>query len=200
MPTRDPYQLLGVPRGASGNDIRMAYRRLARKHHPDANLDDPRAEERFKEIQQAYEVLSDVDKRRKQDERLRASSRRSHGGSRVGTGNGPTNGNISDVNLGDLLAKLSGLSDGRASGHKKSGGRLRGNDVTRITRLLGVDVDQLSKLLGEVATMRADVTFESGGRRTSGTLNENEPGEGLRAGSYKKPPIPRKPPKPPKTS
>src|SRR3712207_5258520 len=83
LPTGDPYQLLGVSREASGDDVRKAYRRLAREHHPDANADDPEAEGRFKEIQQAYEVLSNPDKRRKYDERLRTSSSRSSGGVRA---------------------------------------------------------------------------------------------------------------------
>ena len=50
MPIRDPYELLGVSREASGDDVRKAYRRLARQHHPDANPDAPESEERFKEI------------------------------------------------------------------------------------------------------------------------------------------------------
>jgi molecular chaperone DnaJ len=85
MPTRDPYELLGVLREASGDDIRQAYRKLARQHHPDANPDAPEAEERFKEIQHAYEVLSNPGKRRQYHERFRTSSRKRRGGSRRST-------------------------------------------------------------------------------------------------------------------
>lgn len=63
----DPYETLGVARDASQEDIKRAYRRLARQHHPDANQHDPEAEERFKEITQAYEVLSDPAKRQRFD-------------------------------------------------------------------------------------------------------------------------------------
>jgi molecular chaperone DnaJ len=71
---QDLYQLLGLPREASAEDIRRAHRKLVREYHPDANPEDPRAEERFKEIQQAYEVLSDDDKRREYDKTLHTSS------------------------------------------------------------------------------------------------------------------------------
>src|SRR5919202_4883470 len=64
---RDYYQVLGVPRGASEKDIKTAYRKLARKHHPDVNPGDKRAEDLFKEIGEAYSVLSDPDKRKKYD-------------------------------------------------------------------------------------------------------------------------------------
>jgi curved DNA-binding protein CbpA len=67
---KDPYGLLDVARTATDDDIRKAYRRQARKHHPDANPDDPHAEERFKEIQQAYETLSNPKRRRAYDEGL----------------------------------------------------------------------------------------------------------------------------------
>lgn len=65
---KDPYKALGVDRKASDEEIKKAYRRLARKHHPDRNPDDPKAEERFKEIQEAYSILSDKDKRRAYDQ------------------------------------------------------------------------------------------------------------------------------------
>ena len=63
----DFYDTLGVKKGASEEEIKKAYRKLARKWHPDANAGDPQAEERFKEIQEAYSVLSDADKRRQYD-------------------------------------------------------------------------------------------------------------------------------------
>ena len=63
----DYYKTLGVPRGASEKDIRGAFRKLARKHHPDVNDNDPASEEKFKEINEAYTVLSDADSRRKYD-------------------------------------------------------------------------------------------------------------------------------------
>jgi len=64
---RDYYEVLGVKRGASEKDIRQAYRKLARKHHPDVNPNDKTSEARFKEASEAYEVLSDKDKRAKYD-------------------------------------------------------------------------------------------------------------------------------------
>ena len=210
MPTGDPYELLGVPREASGDDIRKAYRKLARQHHPDANPDVPEAEERFKEIQQAYEVLSNPEKKRQYDEMIRASARKSRSSSGTGTVGSARSRNASQVDLADLLAKLGKRSGDRRSGDSASGHRefnrdLRGNDLARIAKLLGVNLDRLSGLLGEAAGARVHVTFERGGSGTSGTsgtLNDNGPGKGPPAGGYKKPPIPpipRKPPKPPRT-
>jgi len=67
MEYKDYYKILNVPRGASADEIKKAFRKLARKHHPDVNPGDKKAEMKFKEINEAYEVLSDPDKRNKYD-------------------------------------------------------------------------------------------------------------------------------------
>jgi curved DNA-binding protein len=68
MQYKDYYQILGVNRSANDEEIKKAYRKLARKHHPDVNPGDKKAEERFKDINEAYQVLSDADKRKKYDQ------------------------------------------------------------------------------------------------------------------------------------
>src|SRR4051812_49580502 len=65
--TGDYYKVLGVDKKAGQEEIKKAYRKLARRYHPDRNPGDPKAEERFKEISEAYDVLSDPDKRKKYD-------------------------------------------------------------------------------------------------------------------------------------
>ena len=64
---RDYYEVLGVSKTATQEEIRKAFRQLARKHHPDVSKDKKKAEEKFKEINEAYEVLSDPEKRKKYD-------------------------------------------------------------------------------------------------------------------------------------
>jgi molecular chaperone DnaJ len=118
------YETLGVAKNASPDEIKKAYRSLARKHHPDANPGDNDAEERFKEIQQAYDVLSEPDKRKAYD-RYGAQN------GRPAPSPGP-NVDFGDVNfgdLGDLFGGIFGGLGGRGAGGRPQRQPLRGNDV-----------------------------------------------------------------------
>ena len=77
---RDYYDVLGLDRSASESDIRSAYKKMAKKYHPDLNPDDPTAEDKFKEVAEAYEVLSDSDKKRNYDQFGHAGVDPSYGG------------------------------------------------------------------------------------------------------------------------
>jgi molecular chaperone DnaJ len=115
---KDPYSVLGVDRKASEEEIKKAYRRLAREYHPDRNAGDKQAEERFKEVQEAYSILSDAEKRREYDA----------GGGRFGRGFDPGSfrGGFGGFGggIGDILSDLfGGAGGGRADANRPSRGR-----------------------------------------------------------------------------
>ena len=115
------YDTLGVPKNASRDEIKKAYRKLARKHHPDANAGDKGAEERFKEIQHAYDVLSDTEKRKAYDRFGAQNGRAAPGGANVDFGN---------IDFGDLGDLFGGLFGGRGPGGRPQQRQpQRGSDV-----------------------------------------------------------------------
>ncbi len=109
MAARNPYEVLGVVKTASADEIKKAYRSLARKHHPDRNPDDPAAEERFKEVQDAYDLLSDAEKREQYD---RFGSLGGPGG--FGPGGGVRFENVDLGDLGDIFGRFGNIFGGGA--------------------------------------------------------------------------------------
>jgi molecular chaperone DnaJ len=117
MAKRDYYEVLGVNRDASEDDIKKAYRKLAMQHHPDRNPDNPKSEERFKEAKEAYEVLCDADKRAAYD-------RFGHHGVEAASGMHGGAGGFGDV-FGDIFSEIFG--GGRARSNVYRGADLRYN-------------------------------------------------------------------------
>jgi len=137
---KDYYSVLGVAPGASEKELSRAYKKLAKQHHPDANAGNPEAEERFKEVNAAYDVLGDAEKRKEYDEvrRMVASGVGpggfGAGGGSYGGGFGGPGGYQFDVDfdsgggLGDLLGNLFG-NRGRGGGRRSAHAPQRGQDL-----------------------------------------------------------------------
>lgn len=137
METKDLYKVLEVSKGASQDEIRRSYRRLARKYHPDANPGDDNAEDRFKNIQQAYEILSNPEKRREYDE----GPRQFFGAGNTGQGAGGTASGADFQNFSDLSDLFGGFGNlGDVFGQATTGARRRqtspkGEDATVSVKL-----------------------------------------------------------------
>ncbi|HVE31984.1 MAG TPA: molecular chaperone DnaJ [Gemmatimonadaceae bacterium] len=146
--TKDYYSVLGVPASAKQDEIKKQYRKLAAKHHPDKNPNDPKAAERFKEISEAYQVLGDADKRKQYDQMRQLGAFGGFGGSGQRRGPQPGGGSpfggpggpgaqsfrfedLGDVGLGGLGDLFSSMFGGGAGGARnaRSRGPERGQDV-----------------------------------------------------------------------
>jgi molecular chaperone DnaJ len=125
----DYYKVLGVPETATAKEITRAYRKLARQYHPDANPNDPSAEERFKEISSAYDVIGDEAKRKEYDEVRRMGPMGGFGPGGAGGGFGAPGGGFTfEGDIGDLLGGLFRRGGGRG-GPGRTGGPRRGDDL-----------------------------------------------------------------------
>lgn len=141
MSKSDLYEVLGVSRDASEDEIKRAYRKLAKKHHPDHNPDDPAAEEKFKEVQHAYSILRDKEKRAKYDQFGEVGAgdfQTNASGQKVYTWGGGSQVNVED--LEDLFSAFGGgggsnpfesLFGRRGAGRRQNRAPVRGQDVYR---------------------------------------------------------------------
>lgn len=145
--TKDYYQILGVPESASADEIKKAYRRLAKKNHPDANPNDPTAADRFKEVGEAYAVLSDPEKRKQYDQMRKFGplggmggfgfGGRGQPGARPGPGTEDVRFNFEDIGdlggLGDIFSSI--FDRGRRRGPRERGRAARGRDVEYVVEI-----------------------------------------------------------------
>lgn len=127
---RDYYEVLGVEKGATDDEIKKAYRKMAKKYHPDLNPDDKTAESKFKEVGEAYEVLSDKQKRARYDQFGHAGVDPSYGGGQGGYERYQQyqHGDFGDFNdiFGDIF---SGFGFGGSTRTRNPNGPIRGNDT-----------------------------------------------------------------------
>jgi len=118
---RDYYEVLGVDKSATDDEIKKAYRKLAKKYHPDMNPGDKTAEEKFKEVNEAYAVLSDADKKAKYDQFGHAAFDPSMGGGGAGFGD------FGGFDFGDIFSSMFG--GGFGGGSSRRNGPMRGEDL-----------------------------------------------------------------------
>ena len=124
---RDYYEVLGVAKGASDDEIKKAHRKLAKKYHPDLNRDNPEAAEKFKELNEAYEVLSDKDKRTKYDQFGFAGVDPNYGAGQGGFGGGFGGFDMGD--LGDIFGSFFGGGFGGSSSRSRRNAPQRGETL-----------------------------------------------------------------------
>jgi molecular chaperone DnaJ len=161
--TKDYYRILGVSETATAEEIKKAYRGLAKQYHPDTNPDDPQAAERFKEAGEAYGILSDVEKRKKYDQVRKMGPFAGFGFGGRGTATSPGAGGAGQRFTTEDLADLGGLGDLFSSifdlGRKRRGrgqsGAERGRDVE-----VSVEIPLKMSALGGKVPITVPVTEE----------------------------------------
>ncbi len=147
MDYKDYYQILGIPKTSSEKEIKAAYRKLARQHHPDVNSGDKTAEDKFKDVGEAYDVLSDPEKRAQYDQYGEQWKAYSQGGTPTGPGAGSgfgTGGGFDFGNAGsidDFLSSLFGAAAGGGAPGGFGGFRRTGGFTTRGASAMEQDVE-----------------------------------------------------------
>ena len=123
---RDYYEVLGVEKGCSDDELKKAYRKMAKQYHPDLHPDDQAAAEKFKEVGEAYEVLSDKDKRARYDQFGHAGVDPSYG---AGAGGAYGAGGFGGFDMGDIFESFFGGGFGGSGRTRNPNAPIRGNDI-----------------------------------------------------------------------
>lgn len=142
---RDYYEVLGLARGASDDDIKKAYRKLAKQYHPDLNPGDATAEEKFKSVNEAYEVLSDKDKKARYDQFGHAGIDPSYGGGGAGGFGGFSGGGGFGMDMGDIFDSIFGGFGGGMSRSNPNAPR-RGSDIQKNINISFMDACNGTKM------------------------------------------------------
>jgi len=177
MEYKDYYKILGVPKNATEKEIKAAYRKAARKHHPDVNKGDPRSEARFKEINEANEVLSDPEKRKRYDALgpdWQSQFRTGAGGGRPGSRGGTVEVDFGDDAGGfsDFFRTIFGGGGGFGGGREGGfGGGFRTSSGGGFEEIFGRAAREPA---GQDVEGTADLTLEEVARGTTRTVKVGE--------------------------
>ena len=143
MAKRDYYEVLGVSKSASADEIKKAYRKVAMQHHPDRNPGDKAAEEKFKEAAEAYEILSDQEKRAQYDRFGHAGMSGGGGGFRGQGGMDDIFSQFGDIFGDDLFGSFFG--GGGGGGRSRGGSRSRGTRGSNLRIKLKLTFEEIAK-------------------------------------------------------
>jgi len=196
MAKRDFYDILGVPKSASADEIKKAHRKLVRKFHPDVNKDNKQAEEKFKEAQEAYDVLSDTAKRAQYDQFGHAGvggagpppgadpfeafrRAQSRGGRAAGNGGGYTSGGPGGATVNEGTPDFSDVFEqmfGRGNRAKRERDRARGASGFEVPPMRGADVEHGVTISLEQAARGTELSLQVNRDGRAETINVKIPG------------------------
>jgi len=189
MAGKDYYGILGIPKNAPDKDVKAAYRKMARKYHPDVNPGNKGAEARFKEVNEAFEVLSDADKRKKFDQygsdyenaeayaRARQAQQQAQQqyGSAGRGGRGTPNTTYEASDMGDLNEVFESLLKGFGTGGTRAGGRRaprRGQDIEHLVDVTLEEAYNGTRRVMELQAEQVCTTCQGQGRTKSGVCQQ----------------------------